>query len=539
MRAFLSNRYGASAGASATALAVALVLGGCAVGPDFHAPKAPETQGYLPPATAADAPATHAAAAPADAANTPAAATNGPAGAPASGATASGVVADSPQSFVSGLDIPGQWWTLFQSPQLNALIERALTRSPTLEAAQAALREANENLAAGRGAYYPSVSGSFQAEREKGTGASFGQPEFGSYLYSLYDASVSVSYTLDVFGATRRQVESLQAQSDYQRYALEASYLSLTANIVTAAVSEASVREQISQTEDIARSQQSQLDIIQRRVTAGAASRTDVAQQQATLANTLATLPALRTQLAQYRNQLASYVGELPADFQADAFTLDSLTLPAELPVSLPSRLVEQRPDVQEYTAQLHQATAQVGVATANLLPQFTLSGDYGNDSTRIGTLLNPSNVVWGLVGGVTQPLFEGGKLRHQRRAAVAAAQQAAANYRASVLNAFQEVANALVALQGDADAVGANTRAQQAAADSLNLIKAQYKSGGASYTQVLTAEQSYQSAAIALVKARARRYADTAALFQALGGGWWNRSDVSSNLSGCCKGSM
>ncbi len=488
--------------------AVALVLAGCAVGPDFKAPTAPETRGYVP-------------------------------GTLPAGTTASAGTGGEAQRFVGGLDIPGQWWTLFQSSQLNALIERALAHSPTLEAAQAALREANENVAAERGAYYPSVTGSMQAERQKASGAGFGLPQFGSFIYNLNDASVNVSYTLDVFGGTRRQVESLRAQSDFQRFALEASYLSLTANIVTAAVSEASVREQIGATEDIARSQQSQLDIIQRRVAAGAASRTDVAQQQAVLATTLATLPALRTQLAQYRNQLATYVGDLPADYQAGAFTLDSLTLPTDLPVSVPSALVQQRPDVRQYSAQLHQATAQVGVATANLLPQITLSGSYGGEATKFGDLFNPASVVWSLVGGVTQPLFEGGKLQHQRRSAVAAAQEAAANYRATVLSAFQDVANTLVALQGDADAFAASENEERAAAESLDLVKAQYRSGAASYTQVLTAEQTYQNAIIALVKARAQRYADTAALFQALGGGWWNRTDVNTDVSACCKGFM
>jgi NodT family efflux transporter outer membrane factor (OMF) lipoprotein len=487
---------------------VSALLAGCAVGPDFKTPAAPAGKGYvpeaLPPTTANSA---------------------------AAGGEA--------QRFIAGLDIPGQWWTLFQSPQLNALIERAFAHNPTLEAAQAALWQANENVAAERGAYYPSVSGTLQSEREKASGAAFGLPQFGSFIYTLNEASVSVSYGLDLFGGTRREVESLQAQSDYQRFALEASYLSLTANIVTTAVSEAAVREQIRQTEDIAASQQTQLDIIQRRVTAGAASRTDVAQQQATLANTLATLPPLRTQLAQYRNQLATYVGELPADYQAGVFSLDSLTLPAQLPLSVPSRLVDQRPDVRQYSAQLHQATAQVGVATANMLPQITLSGSYGGEAPRFADLFNPASVVWSLVGAVTQPIFEGGTLRHRRRAAVAAAQQAAAMYKQTVLGAFQEVANTLVALQGDADAFAASDAAQRAAAESLHLITSQYKSGGASYTQVLTSEQTYQSATITLVKARALRYADTAALFQALGGGWWNRADVKANSATCCKETM
>ncbi len=492
---------------SISAAVSSVLLSACAVGPNYKTPPAPEVKAYVPgnlaPATSS---------------------TSTPGG--------------QAQRFLAGDDVAGDWWNAFQSPQLNELITRALAHNPTLAAAQAALRNANETLAAQRGSYYPTVTGNFQAEREKASGAAFGLPQLGSFLYTLNNASVNVSYGIDVFGGTRRQVESQQAQRDYERFALEASYLTLTTNIVTTAVNEASLREQIKATEEIAQSQQRQLEITQRRVTAGGASRADVAQQQATLSSTLATLPALRTQLAQYRNQLATYVGELPADFQAGTFTLDSLTLPTDLPLSLPSKLVEQRPDVREYAAQLHETTAQVGVATANMLPQFTLTASYGGDATKFSDIFNPASNVWSLVGGLTQPIFEGGKLRHQRAAAIAAAQEAAANYKATVLTAFQNVADTLIALQGDADAFAASDASRQAAAESLRLVQAQYKSGGASYTQVLSSEQTYQNAVLALVKARALRYADTAALFQALGGGWWNRTDDKSDSSDCCKGS-
>ncbi|MEA3149150.1 MAG: hypothetical protein QOD56_89 [Gammaproteobacteria bacterium] len=481
--------------------AAACLLSACAVGPNYHAPPAPHTPGFVPPATL---PATTSSAA---------------------------VKGGGTQRFVDGMDIPGQWWTLFQSPELNALIERALANSPTLESAQAALRQANENTAAERGSYYPSVSGTYQAQRQKASGAAFGLPS-GSFLYTLNSATVSVSYTLDAFGGIRRQVESLQAQAESQQFALEASYLALTANIVTAAVTEASLRAQIAATEDIAHAQQSQLDITQRRMDAGGASRSDVLQQLSTLQSTLASLPGLRSQLAQERNQLAVYVGALPADYDGAAINLDSLTLPAELPVSVPSAFVEQRPDVRQYGALLHEATAQIGVATANMLPQLTLSGSYGGTATKFSNVFDPSSVVWSLIGGVTQPIFEGGTLRHKRRAAVAAAQEAAANYRATVITAFQNVSNTLYALQSDADALAALTLFERSAAESLKLVQAQYKSGGASYLQVLTAEQTYQNAAVSLVKARAQRYADTAALFQALGGGWWNRNDLAANSS-------
>jgi NodT family efflux transporter outer membrane factor (OMF) lipoprotein len=489
-------------GASIAMLGTGL-LAACAVGPNFKTPDAPHTADFVPAGQQA-------------------------------ATTAASVPGGQAQRFVDGMDIPGQWWTLFQSAPLNALIERALANSPTLQAAQAALRQANETVAAERGAYYPNISGNVQSQRQKASGAAFGGiPGFpSSYFYNLQSASVNVSYTLDAFGGTRRQVEALQAQADYQQFALEASYLALTANIVTAAISEASLRAQIAATDDIARSQQQQLDITQRRVDAGGASRVDVLQQQATLQGTLATLPPLRSQLAQERNQLAAYVGALPADYAGAELNLDSLTIPQDLPVSLPSKLVEQRPDVREYSALLHQATAQVGVATANMLPQITLSASYGQEAATFSNLFSPGSNVWSLIGSLTQPIFKGGQLVHQRRAAVAAAQEAAANYQATVITAFQNVSNTLYALQADADALAAQSIAERTATDSLTLVQAQYKSGGASYLQVLSAQQSYQTAAVALVKARALRFADTAALFQALGGGWWNRNDGLADIS-------
>jgi NodT family efflux transporter outer membrane factor (OMF) lipoprotein len=481
--------------------ALACILAACAVGPNFKTPEAPRTAGFTPPGEIP--------------AQLEATSSPGPA-----------------QHFVEGLDIQGQWWTLFQSPALNALIERALSNSPTLEAATAALRQANETLAAERGSYYPSASGAVGVQRQKVPGAALGLPQIPSVIYTLNNATLNVSYTLDAFGGIRRQVESLGAQAEYERYALEAAYLSLTANLVTAAITEASLRAQLAATQDIADSQRRQLDITQLRFNAGGASRADILQQQAVLQSTLATLPALRTQLAQQRNLLAAYAGTLPADYAGPEFTLDALTLPVELPLSVPSQFVAQRPDVREYSALLHQATAQIGVATANMLPQITLSGQYGGEATSFSNVFSPASVVWNLAASATQPIFKGGQLLHQRRAAVAAAQQAAANYRATVITAFQNVADTLYALKGDAEVLEAQALAESTAAQSLKLVQVQYKSGAANYLQVLTAEQTYQSAAVALVKAKAQRYADSAALFQALGGGWWNRNDVAANTT-------
>jgi NodT family efflux transporter outer membrane factor (OMF) lipoprotein len=476
------------------------LLAACAVGPNFKTPEAPRTAGYAP---------------------------RGELAAEASSVDATEVQA---QRFVEGLDIQGQWWTLFQSAELNALIEHGIKNSPTLEAATAVLRQANETLAAERGSYYPSLSATAATQRQKVPGVVLGAPLRNSVIYTLNSATLNVSYTLDAFGGTRRRVESLGAQAEFEKFALQAATLTLTANLVTAAITEASLRAQIAATQEIAESQSKQLEISRRRFNAGGVSRADVLQQQALLQTTLAGLPVLRTQLAQQRNLLAAYVGSLPADYSGPEFNLDSLTLPTDLPLSLPSKLVEQRPDVREFSALLHEATAEIGVATANMLPQITLSGSYGAESFNFSQLFSPASVVWSLAASATQPIFKGGQLVHERRAAVAAAEAAEANYRATVITAFQNVSDTLYALKGDAEALGAETVAERTAAQSLALVQVQYKSGAASYLQVLSAEQTYQSAAVALVKARAQRYADTAALFQALGGGWWNRPDVAAN---------
>ena len=500
------RRHGQRRAWALTAGAAAVLVSACAVGPRYRAPAAPTSTSYVR------------------------------GGLPAR-TTSSEHAGGESQRFMPGLDLPGDWWTLFRSRELNLLIDRALANNPTLEAAQAALRGAEENVAAGRGAYFPSVTGAVGAQRQRASGAAFGSPR--PFIYTLNSASVNVGYTLDAFGGVRRQVEALRAQAEYQRFALEASYLSLTANIVTAAVAEAALKDQVAATRRIAAAQRDQLDIVKRRVAAGGASRADLMQQQAALASTLAVLPQLGQALAVERNRLAAYVGALPEDYSGADFSLDSLTLPKDLPVSLPSKLVEQRPDVRAYAALLHAATAEVGVATADMLPQITLSGSYGGQAVKFADLFSPASTVWSIAASLTQPLFKGGALLHKRRAAIAAAQEAAANYRATVLTAFQDVSNTLQALEADGRSFAAYASAADAAEASRDLVQVQYKSGAASYVQLLTAEQNYENAAVALVKARAQRYADTAALFQALGGGWWHRADAQLNSTPCCKGPL
>lgn len=484
-------------------------LAGCAVGPDYHQPSAPGVSGY----TASPLPGTTRA--------------------------ADGVS----QQFVTGEDISGDWWTLFRSPELNSLINTALQNNPNLLAAQNSLLEAEENVRAEQGAFFPSLSGNFQAERQKPSSAELATAG-GSLTnvgpvnvppFSLYNASVSVSYSPDVFGLTRRQVESLQAQADYQRYELEAAYLTLTSNIVTAAVAEASLNAQIAATKQIIAIDQSQLDILNKQFSYGGVAMADVLSEQAALASATATLPPLESQLAQERNQLADYVGTYPANFHVEDFTLASLNLPGSVPVSVPSALVNQRPDIQAAAAQLHEASANVGVATANMLPQIELSANVGQEALQMGKLFTSENMLWSLVAGITQPIFEGGTLNAKRKASIAALRAAGAQYQVTVLAAFQNVANALQALQFDADTLAANQLAAQTSAHSLQVTQSQVQLGGQPFTAVLTAQSTYQNAVIAEVRAEASRLADTAALYQALGGGWWHRDDAAIASNPCC----
>ena len=477
------------------AIGIALAVGGCAVGPDFHRPPAPTDTGYSPEPLAT---------------RTAAVTTRG----------------GEAQQFVPAQDIPGEWWTLFHSQPLNRLIEQSLHANPDLDAAQAALRQAQENVRAQQGALFPQADVSLQAERQNLSGATFGQPGLHS-TFSLVTPSLNISYAPDVFGGVRRQIESLQAQAEYQRFQVEAAYLTLTSNVVVAAVQEASLRGQITATQDIIRDQTQELNLVRQRFTLGGASQADVLQQQAQLQQTVATLPPLQKQLAQTRNQLTALAGQLPAHEVGETFDLASMHLPDELPVSLPSQLIEQRPDVRAAEAQLHAASAEIGVATANQLPQFTISATLGTVASGFTNMFAPNTGVWSIAGGIAQTLFDAGTLLHKKRAAVAAFEQTAAQYRSTVIKACQNVADTLRALQSDADAMVAQASAERAAAASLDLARRQYQLGAIDYLTLLNAQRTWQQARISLVQAEANRYADTAALFQALGGGWWHRTDV------------
>ena len=441
----------------------------------------------------------------------------------ASAAIAGGVA----QHFVER-DVPGDWWRVFGSPSLDALVKEALAANPDLAAAQAALRQTHELRKAGEGAFFPLVQGNFAASRNKTpTGALTPAASTNNPYYNLFTPQLSVSYVPDVFGATRRAVEGLGAQEEAQRFQLEAAYLTLTSAVVAAAIGEAQLRDQIAATEDIIHAQRDALDILRRQKTLGQAAGSDVAAQETALAQAEATLPPLRKQLAQQRDLLAVLLGRAPSRQPAITFTLTSLRLPRDLPVSLPSQLVEQRPDIRMAEANLHAATAAVGVAIANRLPQITLSANYGVSALTVGSLFGPGTAFWAISGGLAQPIFEGGTLLHKQNAAEAGLDQAASQYKSTVLTAFQNVADTLEALKTDADALQAAVKTESAAKTSLDIVKRQLALGAVNYLALLNAEEAYQQAVVTRVQTQAARFADTAALYQALGGGWWNRNDI------------
>jgi NodT family efflux transporter outer membrane factor (OMF) lipoprotein len=475
-----------------------LFLAGCAVGPNFNKPPAPNVPAYTP---------------------TPVSTTS----------SASNVRGGGTQRFV-GEDISGDWWTLFHSPPLTDLVEQSLKANPDIKAAQAALTVAREDVLAQRGAYYPSVSAGFSATRAKSSSNVSPVTNTNALNYSFYTPEVSVSFVPDVFGLNRRTMESLQAQDQQARFALAATHITLSSNVVGAAIQEASLRAQIAATNELITINTNMLAVLRTQFANGYVGRLDVAAQEAQLAQVAATLPPLLKQLAQQRDLLVVLSGGFPNQDLPEKFEFSGLQLPQELPLTLPSQLVEQRPDVRQAEENLHSASAQIGIAVANRLPSFSLTADAGSMAVVLGRLFTGGTGFWDVAAGVTQPVFEGGTLLHRERAAQAAYDEAAAQYRSTVLTAFQNVADTLHALQQDADTLKTAAAAADAAKVTLDLTTRQLRVGYVNYLAVLNAEQSYQQALINLAQAQADRYADTAALFQALGGGWWNRTDIPKN---------
>jgi NodT family efflux transporter outer membrane factor (OMF) lipoprotein len=480
----------------AMALLVGLALTGCAVGPDYHRPDAPSVDRYTPQPLPAHTFATSAG--------------NGDA-----------------QRFLQGRDMPARWWTTFDNDELTRRVNTALANSPSVASAQAALRQARETARAAGAGLFPSVDAGAGVTRQKRSAVTSAGGAAGAGPFTLYNASVSVGYTLDLFGGVRRGIEAQLAQSDYQQAQLDSTYLSLAGNVVTASLREASLREQVHAIEQIVDWQRKTLDISRKQQQLGATALSDTLAVQAQLATAEATLPPLRAQLAATRNQLATYLGTTPAQLAMAPLMLEDVRLPQDIPVSLPSQLVDQRPDIRATSALLHAASAQVGVATAAMLPQISLSGSGGSQALSGGALFSAGTGVWSLGLNLTQPLFHGGELLHKKRAAQAGLDRAVADWQQTVLTAFQNVADSLQALQYDAQTLAAQATAESAASQRLALSRQQYQLGATGYLDLLDAERSYQQARIALIQARASRLSDTAALYTALGGGW--RSGASS----------
>ncbi len=431
-----------------------------------------------------------------------------------------------------GRDVAGAWWALFRSPALTGLVVTALRDNPGVEAAKDTLRNAEELALAQYAGLLPSFSGSFSRNYQQIPGAADGvQPGtlgFGSFQARFYEAQLSpISYNLDVFGGTRRGIENRRALADYQRAYLEATDLTLTANVVSTAFAIASLERQITLEEGLVGYARRYLATLQVQFQSGAANGTDVALQQAQVANDEALIPPLRITLEQDRHLLAAYLGRTPDAADLPALDLATLALPPELPLSVPAALLDHRPDIAEAEAQLHAATADIGVAVAARLPQFSLAAAAGTAAIGPGDLFTGGGGLASLVYQMVQPIFEGGQLLHQQRAAEATARQQAALWRQTVIGAFQNVADVLSAIRNDSDELAEDLAAEQASQRALDLAEMQYRLGSVALLTVLTAETSYENASIALTRAQQARFADSAALFVALGGGWWHRDDV------------
>jgi NodT family efflux transporter outer membrane factor (OMF) lipoprotein len=472
--------------------ATGLILASCAVGPDFVSPPAPEVTGYTP-----------------EPLRSPHADSGGPR------------VAQ--QHFVTGAEISARWWAAFRSTPLNELIRLSVEHNPSLQAAEAAIKVANFNALAQRGLFFPQLGANYNASDQQfsnmATQNSPGDPP--QSRYTLHTAQLNISFVPDIWGENIRAVESLDALTEQAHFQLEAAYLALTANVVTAAIQEASLRGQIEATERIVKIERDILGILKSQFTAGQAAQVDVLTQETALAQAEQTLPPLQKQLAIQRDLLTALAGQFSADEVLQKFDLHHLALPSNLPVSLPSTLVAQRPDVRAAEANLHSASALVGVAIAARLPNLNVSGNPGTSAFKPAQLFTPGTLFYTVIGSASATVFDGFTLYHRQKSAEAALDQAGALYRQAVITALQNVADALRSLQADARAVQAAIKAETAAKATLEIVQKQLVLGQINQVTVLNAQQAYLNAAITRVQAQATRLADTAALFMALGGGW------------------
>ena len=476
-------------------LLLLVALTGCAAGTGFHEPKLPKDATYILPS-------------------------------PYPRTFIPGDATRDDQKLDFGGNLPGQWWQLFRSPELSALVRAALKQNPGLKSAQAALNQSQELLFASESNLLPTIDGGAQAQREQINAASLGLPNMRP-TFSVVTGALSTSYAPDVWGGIRREIQLSGAQADYQRFELEETYLSLTSKVVDAAISIAATRAQITITQKVITDETNELTIIRHQFLIGGASRLDVLQQETSLAIARATLPPLIKQLTQSRNQLAALTGVYPNNITNAKFSLKTLHLPVRLPISLPSQLIVQRPDVRAAQALLRAACAKLGIAVVNQLPQFTISASLGNTADGFTNLFSSVTGVWSIMGGISQTLFDAGALQDKKRAASDAVRKASEQYRSIVIAAFQKTSDALRAVQIDASTFHAQRDAERRAAQGYSLSKERFLAGAINYLTLLTTDRTWQNTKLALTKDRATRLSDTVALFRALGGGWWNRQDL------------
>jgi NodT family efflux transporter outer membrane factor (OMF) lipoprotein len=480
----------------AAALLLGLTLAGCMVGPDFKRPVAVGAggTGYLPEGTSA-----------------------GAAGNRASGpgaATPAETAAEAAQHVALGEKIPGDWWALFHCGRLDQLLRQAIADNYTLAAAKATLAQAQEAVVAARGTLLPQVS--LAATAHRGNGAP------GAPSGNLFSVGPSASYLIDAFGGTRRHVEQEAALAENQRFQLAAAYLTLTGSSVTEAIAIASTRLQIATVEDVIKNDEKNLDLTQRELDAGKVARTDVLTAEAQLENDRVQLPPLHQQLSVARHALTALAGKPTGEWSPPDFNIDEFTLPDNIPVSLPSDLVRQRPDILAAEAALHADSAAIGVATANLYPSITLSASLAQEAGALGNLLKSAGRIWGVGAALAAPLYSGGTLQAQQRGAVDAYNAQLALYQQTVLQAFDQVADALSALEHDAELVAVAHRAVDIASSSLNLQRLSYQEGKTSALQLITAEDAYAEARLSYARAVGQRMTDSATLLIAAGGSWW-----------------
>jgi len=468
---------------------IVMLLGACTVGPDFVRPAPPKVDRYtrspLPPATAA--------------------------------------VDGRAQRFSSGTALTADWWRLFNSAPLDAIVRQAIANNPTLQASEASLRQSQDNLRAGQGVFFPQITAGVDARRER-TAPSQQALQPSGTIFNLITLSGTISYALDVFGGERRAVEGLQAQVDHQFFESKAADLALTANVVNTSIARAAYSAQIRLTKQLIELETQQLHTTEAQVRAGTVPYANVLSMRSLIATNQASLAPLEQKASQAEHLLAILEGVLPAEAILPDINLDELALPTDLPVSLPSDLVRQRPDILAAEAQLRVASANIGVATAAMFPSFSVSGTYGGAGSSFDKLSANSARFWSIGPSATIPVFQGGSLWYGKKAAIDTYQQAQAIYRQTVLSAFAQVADALKALEHDAEALQAQSEAQRSASEAVRLLQANYRAGLVAYVEVLVADVQFHETSIAYLQAVAQRHQDTVALFVALGGGWWNK---------------